>query len=379
MQDDFYAEMESKWGKRGARGLKGCVHGKETLAFGTTGLMAPEERAGHDVHALQLQELAEQRLAVDAGKRAREKGGSRAAQRRKKKAGGEALNAASMASAGAASDQAASSAAGAEVAEAPKQPAVRNAGKPIGRSPKPAGGPAFQGEPAPSPKPGQPASAGKRPKPLASPKTPGGGDDDEGHGRKKAKKGERPHSLFAMSPSEHVAKDEPKAGVPRCLGEELWIRDTIIGDKDAGEATPGSKVSVLYTARLHDTKKRFDHRTNPNLPFVFTLGAGTVVEGFDRGILGMRVGGEREIVIPPPLGYGVQGRLPKIPPNAPLHFYVKLEPNEVKPDEVVLDRAAANADGKRRPRGARGGGRGGQKKRGGKTEAQKRGGKGAPK
>ena len=83
---------------------------------------------------------------------------------------------------------------------------------------------------------------------------------------------ERPHSLFAKSPTEHLGKAPTLGvvGVPRCLGEELWVREIALGQGTM--ALEGSKVSVLYTARLHSTRKRFDHRTNPNLPFIFNLG-----------------------------------------------------------------------------------------------------------
>ena len=96
-------------------------------------------------------------------------------------------------------------------------------------------------------------------------------------------------------------------------------------DRNSGaSANAGATVAVLYTCRLHATNKRVDHRSNPNSPFTFILGRGAVVEGLDRGLEGMAVGGERELVVPAHLGYGTAGAPPKIPPDAALHFAIKL-------------------------------------------------------
>ena len=91
---------------------------------------------------------------------------------------------------------------------------------------------------------------------------------------------------------------------------------------DAQIATPGSPVSVHYTGRLEDGTI-FDSSVERG-PIEFTLGKREVIRGWDEGVAHMRVGGRRQLVIPPHLGYGARGAAPVIPPNALLHFDVEL-------------------------------------------------------
>lgn len=88
------------------------------------------------------------------------------------------------------------------------------------------------------------------------------------------------------------------------------------------EAVRGKTVSVHYTGWLTDGT-RFDSSVGGD-PFSFRLGAGEVIEGWDRGVAGMRVGGKRRLTLPPDLGYGAAGAPPAIPPNATLVFEVEL-------------------------------------------------------
>jgi FKBP-type peptidyl-prolyl cis-trans isomerase len=91
------------------------------------------------------------------------------------------------------------------------------------------------------------------------------------------------------------------------------------------EAQSGDTVSVLYTGRLASTKKVFDSTSNRNdEPFVFELGAGKVIRGWDEGVAGMRVGGIRKLLIPAQLGYGARGAGSDIPPNSDLEFEIEL-------------------------------------------------------
>ena len=100
----------------------------------------------------------------------------------------------------------------------------------------------------------------------------------------------------------------------------LSYEDVTVGS--GATAQPGQQVTVQYTGWLPDGTK-FDSSLDRNQPFVFPLGAGRVIAGWDEGVAGMKVGGTRKLVIPPTLGYGARAVGP-IPPNSVLVFSVQL-------------------------------------------------------
>jgi FKBP-type peptidyl-prolyl cis-trans isomerase len=100
----------------------------------------------------------------------------------------------------------------------------------------------------------------------------------------------------------------------------LEINDVTVGT--GAEAKAGDKVTVHYTGTLLDGTV-FDSSKTRGTPFEFTLGAGQVIKGWDEGVLGMKVGGARKLVIPPDLAYGAR-QVGPIPPNSTLTFVVEL-------------------------------------------------------
>ncbi|MGF1465771.1 MAG: FKBP-type peptidyl-prolyl cis-trans isomerase [Sandaracinaceae bacterium] len=101
----------------------------------------------------------------------------------------------------------------------------------------------------------------------------------------------------------------------------LQMEDLVVGEGD--EAVAGKQVSVHYTGTLTDGTK-FDSSLDRGQPFGFQLGAGRVIQGWDQGVQGMKVGGKRKLTIPPEMAYGERGFPPVIPPNSTLVFEVEL-------------------------------------------------------
>ena len=116
-----------------------------------------------------------------------------------------------------------------------------------------------------------------------------------------------------------------KPEVPVPDGEpptELETVDVVEGD--GPEAQSGDTVNVQYVGVNYSNGEQFDASWDAGQPFEFQLGGGSVIPGWDEGVVGMKVGGRRELIIPPDLGYGAQGRPPDIPPNETLIFVIDL-------------------------------------------------------
>ncbi|HEX8101506.1 MAG TPA: FKBP-type peptidyl-prolyl cis-trans isomerase [Solirubrobacteraceae bacterium] len=103
---------------------------------------------------------------------------------------------------------------------------------------------------------------------------------------------------------------------------KLVTRDIVKGKGAA--AKPGDQVTVQYVGVSYSTGQQFDASWDNGQPFPFNLGAGEVIPGWDKGVKGMKVGGRRELIIPPDLAYGPAGSPPAIQPNETLIFVVDL-------------------------------------------------------
>ncbi|MFF1408559.1 FKBP-type peptidyl-prolyl cis-trans isomerase [Streptomyces sp. NPDC058289] len=104
--------------------------------------------------------------------------------------------------------------------------------------------------------------------------------------------------------------------------QELTVRDIVVGD--GAEAKPGRVVRVHYVGVTFASGREFDASWDRGEPFKFAVGGGRAIKGWDRGIRGMKVGGRREIIVPPRLGYGNQSPSPLIPAGSTLVFVVDL-------------------------------------------------------
>jgi peptidylprolyl isomerase len=128
----------------------------------------------------------------------------------------------------------------------------------------------------------------------------------------------------ASSSGANVTAVKPTVTIPSTPPPtKLETTDLVEGTGPAAAA--GQKVTMQYVGDSWSTKQEFDASWDRGQPFTFTLGAGEVIEGWDHGIVGMKVGGRRQLVIPPGLGYGANSPTPKIKANDTLVFVVDLE------------------------------------------------------
>lgn len=128
-------------------------------------------------------------------------------------------------------------------------------------------------------------------------------------------------ATLLLAQSKHPAAPTPVTGKPVTTSSGLEYWDITKGT--GATATSGKHVRVHYTGWLTNGKA-FDSSLDRGQPFEFVLGAGNVIKGWDEGVEGMKVGGKRQLRIPPQLGYGARGAGGVIPPNATLIFDVEL-------------------------------------------------------
>lgn len=135
-------------------------------------------------------------------------------------------------------------------------------------------------------------------------------------------------AMFATSGCSADSKPQKQEKIAMSDITELVKKDTVVGE--GREAEPGFNVTVHYTGWLYDPSKpdgkgtKFDSSVDRGDPFVFFLGGGQVIRGWDEGFAGMKIGGKRTLIIPPEYGYGARGAGGVIPPNATLVFDVEL-------------------------------------------------------
>jgi peptidylprolyl isomerase len=124
-----------------------------------------------------------------------------------------------------------------------------------------------------------------------------------------------------------VSKDlDEKPEIPKPTGSPPTKLEALDIVKGKGKATKeGDKVTVQYVGVAFSTGEEFDASWERNEPFEFTLGAGEVIPGWDQGVVGMKVGGRRQLTIPAELAYGAQGSPPAIGPNETLVFVIDLK------------------------------------------------------
>ena len=136
--------------------------------------------------------------------------------------------------------------------------------------------------------------------------------------------GETKTTAAATTPTSGALSKEPTVTPPSGPPPaKLETKELIVGT--GPEAKAGDSVTVNYVGVLYKDGKKFNASWETGKPFTFTLGKGEVIKGWDQGIVGMKVGGRRELIIPPSLGYGASSQGPSIAANDTLIFVVDLQ------------------------------------------------------
>jgi peptidylprolyl isomerase len=151
------------------------------------------------------------------------------------------------------------------------------------------------------------------------------GDDDDSDSSGGGGQTETAEEPSPSAQREALKDTSTKPVIPKPSGSpprRLVVEDIVKGKGKPAE--PGDTLVVHYAGVTFSTGNEFDASWNSGQPFALQLGAGQVIQGWDRGLAGMRKGGRRMLTIPPELGYGAEGYPPAIPPNETLVFVVDL-------------------------------------------------------
>ena len=154
----------------------------------------------------------------------------------------------------------------------------------------------------------------------------GGDDDDAGDRASSAETATRETQTTATSPAEaekELEDTSKRPVIPKPTGTppRRLVKEDIVKGKGRG-AKPGDVVVVNYVGMNFSNGQEFDASWDRGEPFPVQLGAGNVIPGWEKGLIGIKKGGRRKLTIPPELGYGAEGSPPAIPPNETLIFVI---------------------------------------------------------
>jgi peptidylprolyl isomerase len=149
------------------------------------------------------------------------------------------------------------------------------------------------------------------------------GDDDEGSGSGGSADQSTELATETVAPDDALKDTTTKPVIPKPTGSppRKLVKEDIVKGKGPG-AKPGDTVTVNYVGMNFSNGVEFDSSWDSGAPFPVQLGTGSVIAGWDKGLVGVKKGGRRKLTIPPEMGYGAEGYPPDIPPNETLVFVI---------------------------------------------------------